>query len=565
MKIGIVEKLLINACEKRSVTKKQLVSSYVSLFLAFTLIVTTTVAWFTSKDTATLSSSSITMNGTAGLRVNNGEDLTGTIALPKNVKLSEASSIDGRNMFFPTTGSFEDNTADMLFREGNVSDKNTSYYYKTFELSSDSGNTDVFIKDYHVQIGDVIYSTSLQGSSDKIAPLRIALITDSAKAPIVIDPSAGLKNYVNKYRAVASADDQGVPVTAESNSTSFADYFYATANPIFSLDENERLDVTVVIWLEGGDRITDNGDQKNNLNEYIGKNVSLEINFETNWEHMDIVRFVDNTVGDTDTSVRHWVDTDGCLVTLTYKDLKTQEQKTVNMVKSSNYEQDHTWTAALPQNVITDIRFNRYNPKAKEVWNAWYTQSNVNSIYPDQNHRNLQTSRIKEENEVKYRCLTYEAQGGNGHATSVAYRPYPCKGYWIVDRYSVEIEEIETPTTPTSPTNPPTDPPTKPPTDPPATSASVKVSCTDNGKWAKGKLYLVIENNGVEREVEIDSSSEAYYQSDGVEVHTGDKIVKLKNAKGNTITVSYTITSSNVGNNITIEIFNDGSGANIRS
>lgn len=161
----------------------------------------------------------------------------------------------------------------------------------------------------------------------------------------------------------------------------------------------------MVAWLEGGDLIKKGENKGSICQNFVGKSVSMFINFETNWDNMDNIEFVDDTKGDVDTSVRHWINTNNCIVTMSYTDAKTGKQKTLVMVKSPNYDTDYTWKAALP--------------------------SGVNNMYTDQIVKGLEETRVKTGSDGKqYRCVRYVATGGNKYQTTEKYRPYPCAGHW---------------------------------------------------------------------------------------------------------------------------------------
>lgn len=443
----LIQDFLIKKSQNIKVDRKKLFTSYVSLFLVSAVLITATFSWFTQKDSASLDTTAITLNATAGMRVNSGDELSGQIKLADNLKLAEASSVDGRNMYFPASESFTTTTSDMFFREGNAGDKNVKYYYKDFTLTSDSGDTDVYVKDFLVQVGDNVYSTDLQENNTQTTvdcPIRIAFILDSSEAPIVIDPTAALDQYATTYEAVSNTANDGTPIISESKAHSFARYYYFNNTPIFTIKDGEQLDVTMVAWLEGGDLIKNGSNQGSICQNFVGQSVSIMVNFETNWDNMDTIEFVDDTVGDNDTSVKHWINTDNCIVTMSYIDPKTGRQKTLAMQKSANYETDYTWKAALPSSVITNIRFNRYDPKTATVWNAWYTQVGIESIYPDMDtevKKIIQEYRTKKLDDGNtYRSLRYVARGGNGQGEAEAYRPYPCKGEWIFNSEYIKPE-----------------------------------------------------------------------------------------------------------------------------
>ena len=151
MKIKNVISKLHNSYGCKRISSRRISTSYISLFLVVLLITTTTVSWFTIADSAKVNSDAFTMESSSGLRVNDGEDLKNHIRLD-DLLLAEASSVDGRNMYFPLEGNFSSTTTNMTFREGNVGDRNKLYAYKDFTLKGDSGVTNVYIKSYSIKV-----------------------------------------------------------------------------------------------------------------------------------------------------------------------------------------------------------------------------------------------------------------------------------------------------------------------------------------------------------------------------------------------------------------------------
>ena len=91
------------------------------------------------------------------MRVNKGEEIRNTITV-KDAKLKEASSVDGRNMFFPVDRGYgvegqSVDTSEMKFREGTVGDKNNGYIYSDFTLTGQTGGqVEVYVKSYKVEV-----------------------------------------------------------------------------------------------------------------------------------------------------------------------------------------------------------------------------------------------------------------------------------------------------------------------------------------------------------------------------------------------------------------------------
>lgn len=417
--------------------RKSLLIVYVSLFLAVILFASATFSWFVYFDTATIESNEFTMNASTGLRVNEGESITNVITID-NMVLSEASSVDGRNMYFPLSGNYTSETEHMLFREGTVGDQNSLYAYKNFTLQADSDFTYIYVKDYEITVGDQVFNGSTEIEYDENGtphnlkqqekcPIRLAFIQDSADTPTVIDPTALIKSYTNSYNAVSSTTN-GVPLLTVSDANPFSEYYYVAGSPIFSLVGTDELDITLVVWLEGTGE---------NFEAYAGKPVSVKVELESNVSYMETIYFVDG-------SAEKWISHGDCFVTMTYKDIKSKDSngnpvsRTVVMSKSTDYA--NTWQAALPNYVVTDITFNRLNPAKMEIWNAWYTKAGVNN--ETAKDTSMQGVILEETREVtpgdsSERYTTYTIVRSNGYGdvgTSDPDREWkrlsPGEGYW---------------------------------------------------------------------------------------------------------------------------------------
>lgn len=456
--------------DNRLLGRKKLAISYVSLFLVFTLVLVTTVAWFTVKDTASINSQAFSLESSAALRVNDGQEDLSNHLVVKDFKLEEASSVDGRNMFFPSEGNFKDSTSAMKFREGTVGDRNKTYVYKDFKLNADSDMTNVYIKGYNITItsadGNVL--GKFDGSTEIIrddkgvpvdqkvydpCPLRLAFITDSSKTPVVIDPSALIDAHAKNYNAVSSTNMNGSPATKLSSCKTFSDFYFYSGESLFTLLGQKPLDVTLVAWFEGA------YEDQSVYDKYAGASVTIDVELESNYNDMEAITFIDKTRGD-DGNEKPWIKTDDCIVTMQYKDTDTT-QKTVVMKDLGEVNGYNTWTAALPKDVTTDISFFRFSTTNNIIYNSWHTKKDVNGeLSPtaqgwiDDNVDNkdlypLQENRIVNGN----RSLVYTARRGNGYSKTdnTAQRLSPCIGYWDYSPGGSTVETtVPSATTPTS-------------------------------------------------------------------------------------------------------------------
>lgn len=457
---------------------KKVTTSYVALFLVLSIFAVSTFSWFTIRDTATIDSDPFSLESAAGMRVNKGEEIRNTITV-KQAKLKEASSVDGRNMFFPVDRGYGDkgqsvDTSEMKFREGTVGDKNNGYIYGDFTLTGQTGGqVEVYVKSYKVQVHnrntnkDEVYDGATHITVDNNSkpstylayqnpcPIRIAFIRNSAEASTVIDPTAIIDNYADECQAVSSVNSLGSATTTKAKGRSFSDYYFGTGAPLFTLDGLKSQNITMVAWLEATGE---------NCDAYEGQDVSITVELESNWKDMEYVTFVDKTKGDADndqdTELR-WVGNAGCFLVMTYYDENFQNPKSVVMSESkSDGIKPIEWIAYLPKDKITNISFMRYS-KVKEkikldgtndvevgrIYNVWHTTAEVNTWIAanksgngkkaydwslDINKNGLQTYRTDDGTATGNKENTYYAVHGNGYGDTptVAENVAPCIGYW---------------------------------------------------------------------------------------------------------------------------------------
>lgn len=457
---------------------KKVTTSYVALFLVLSIFAVTTFSWFTIRDTATIDSETFSLESAAGMRVNKGEEIRNTITV-KQAKLQEASSVDGRNMFFPVDRGYGDkgqsvDTNEMKFREGTVGDKNNGYIYSDFTLTGQTGGqVEVYVKSYKVEVKnkntgntevyDGATHITVDGNSkpstylayQNPCPIRIAFIRNSAEASTVIDPTAIIDNYADECQAVSSVNSLGSATTTKAKGRSFSDYYFGTGAPLFTLDGLKSQNITMVAWLEATGE---------NCDAYEGQDVSITVELESNWKDMEYVTFVDKTKGDADndqnTELR-WVGNAGCFLVMTYYDENFANPKSVVMSESkSDGNKPIEWIAYLPKDKITNISFMRYS-KVKEkikldgtndvevgrIYNVWHTTADVNTWIAanksgngkkaydwslDINKNGLQTYRTDDGTATGNKENTYYAVHGNGYGDTptVAENVAPCIGYW---------------------------------------------------------------------------------------------------------------------------------------
>lgn len=515
-----MQKAVLALSDNRLLGRKKLAISYVSLFLVFTLVLVTTMAWFTVKDTENINSQTFSLESSAALRVNDGEEDLSNHIVVKDFKLEEASSVDGRNMFFPSEGNFSDSTSAMKFREGTAGDRNKTYVYKDFKLNADSGMTNVYIKGYNITVVSADGKTVLgkfDGSTeikydgetpvDQVVydkcPLRLAFITDSSKTPVVIDPSALIDAYARNYNAVSSVNSSGAATTQQSSCKTFSDFYFYSGESLFTLMGQDPLDVTLVAWFEGA------YEDQSVYDKYAGASVTIDVELESNYDDMEAITFVDDTVGD-DGTTGPWIidekNPNSCIVTMQYTDTD-KTKKTVVMRHIKTDSGLNAWTAALPKNVTTDISFFRFSTENNVIYNSWHTRAGINEGLNDIvkdwiGNYPLQESRIVNGT----RSLTYTAKRGNSYRKveetdpdKTKKRLSPCVGYWDYNSSGSTVETTApSPTTPTSGGGSSEDP---------EINTGVYLNIPDTKQWLRNYLtsgtyepYVIYNYNGKKSE-----------------------------------------------------------------
>ena len=459
--------------------RRGIVKAYVSLFLVMLLALVTTYAWFTAKEDVRIHTQAFQMSGSDNIHDSQFQTLQTEIIIP-SFNLEEASSVDGRNIYFPA--SFNNNVSDnndsnmktqteeMVYREGNAGDKNKLYAYASTDVSASGVNTNVWIKGYKVSLKnptnntETVYRDEMELDYENgvpirqkfpdSCPVRIAVIDDSGHTPKIFDPSAKVKSehYVTNTDAIYSITTEGSARTRKTKLDAFSSYYYGTGNPLFVVEAGHKINVTVVAWLEG---------THPHAADYCGQELYVELEIETNVSDMEYVYLHDWTVGDSENDISsanyasaqtrtsgHWLAGDS-LVAMSYYDTVAETYKTTIMTVDG-YDTTYggaVFKAAIPKYVITNISFYRLNDSYTDnihyglIFNSWHTRQGVN----DQLNNNIRNAGWKVLGDLaesrKIGSITYShyfAIRGNGYGVvphneideNFAMWLSPCIGYW---------------------------------------------------------------------------------------------------------------------------------------
>lgn len=511
---------------------KKAAYSYISLFLVALLVLTASYSWFTRKSNVTINSEEMTLDTSNGLRVNDGENVSNHISVDDFV-LDEASSLDGRNLYFPASGNYVaidslEKQKNMLFREATNGDKNKRFLYKTFTLHGDSDYTNVYIRGYNIAVSEpnggntlveyngsteIIYENGKPVSQaiQKKCPIRVAFITDSSETPIMLDPSAVIKQHARNYNVVADTNDVGSPTIQKTQADAFATYYGMIGKPIVTIPKDKPVEVTMVAWLEGG--LDDDGNSE--AQKYAGKSISIDVEIESNWTDMDMVYFEDETLGDNGVKMQWISATDSadeskhCVVVMSYLESDTGFEKTVVMeemeyVKHNNVDCCVKWRAPLPKNVKTNIYFYRLALNNNTIYNSWITRKGVNDSLNSTVTGWIGAKKLEEDRGTS---TTYTAERGNGYGetSDMTERLSPCVGYWNGGGSTGGGTTTSSTSGGTQPTQPTTPLPT-------TVKAGIYLNIPESLNWIRNdlsnsgnyKMYAVF-SNGTESEMTYDN------------------------------------------------------------
>lgn len=279
-------------------TMRQLIMSVISLVIAAVVLTTATFSWFSIK-TSDLEATNFKLDCGKGLRVNDSG--TTELSFSKiDSTLVPASSVDGRNLFFPTDGSdFSKITSQMTFRSANVGDKNFNYIQIDFKLTAQQNHTALYINDVDdngVEKTSLKVKAGSEYSVSQAAALRSALWCSTAEegvpnTPIVFNPTS----KTVRTAAVSDIDRSTGAYVADGRQVahSFSEYAFG-GKPVATLEKGVETSFSYIVWLEGTDPKC--------TNKISNKDIEIKLAFSTSWDKTQNIRFKDETNG-------HWINT----------------------------------------------------------------------------------------------------------------------------------------------------------------------------------------------------------------------------------------------------------------
>lgn len=359
----------------------KLIRSVVALGLILTLLITATYTWLSNSTSTKMDASEfITISADAGLNMNYGygDNNQGTMEIPKDCVLTECSSTDGKNLFFPLSAYGSDGDRDFtdgieyvddfIYREATGLDKNRKYISLDLELSSETDSSVWLSKESYIK-----NKSTTQTSANAV---RIAFIEKEVEGKsVVFDNSPlkadSLKNFdADHYKPIGYINRDGTgPSTVkkeEYRPHAFNEYTSNNSdkNVLFNLKAGITKHITVNIWLEGTD--PDCTTSVLNIDD-----LDILVKFTTSYEATDLYYFKDYTL-------EEWVEDDNSYICAVDANININDIKSTDLIPfdpSNNYENgDLTWFGEIPAH-ISNVRFLRLNPDnvnaSHEEWNYW--------------------------------------------------------------------------------------------------------------------------------------------------------------------------------------------------
>lgn len=388
---------------KRFTLTSQVLRGMIALLLILAALLNITYAWLMKGQESDLGTNGFLSVTADGLIM---KDLDGNVhdELPLFSKLSECTSTDGRNIYFPLTSDYT------TFRRADANDRNTKYIELEFTLTSDD-RTDVWVSN----------ESYIFGAAADAIRLSIDCLEDDSD-PHVFDAS---EEYVfpgdNEHEINGGVIDDaiicdGVTLHGMPDVKPLSRSFFSTGKDGASGDEQVKLmtiepgaikTIVVKVWLEGRDsdcnnRVYNSGEIQIHFKFSTGIDDPKTLKFSdftfepwvylTKQKNSDLFRkfFVDSN--DIETAYNEFIA--GCeSVALRRVFLRDKITNTMYaMYRSVGTEASvggqsvfYQWTVTVPASV-TNVEFVRLNhlngsPEEREYWNAGSTYSDTSKLW----------------------------------------------------------------------------------------------------------------------------------------------------------------------------------------
>lgn len=370
------------AIASRKITKKQLLLSVVSLILALLILVSATYCWYTlAKGVG--EGKNINLTAGNGLRVNDLGDTTQKFK--DDSVLLPASSVDGRNLFFPTDGTdFSTETTKMTFRSANAGDRNYDYVQLDFNLTAEANYTSIYLDkstSLKIEVPDDASDAYRAAAAKAEKALRTAIYYEGMDKPVVftsqmnpcsVDAVKDIDRTTGRF--LESSTQVAVP---------FKDYSYGK-NQLAMLNQGETRPFSLIIWLEG----TDSNCTSANV---MLKQLVLNLKFTTSWDNTVDIIFEDssyssvsayNSSGTKEYNVKKLLDDhpEYSLVLNYNNDSHKINNMKFTMQKVSSDQNNKKWKCSIPDNAYSDLKFMILDGANNEICSWTQTTNNGSTL-----------------------------------------------------------------------------------------------------------------------------------------------------------------------------------------
>lgn len=347
--------------KKGNSRRKKLCLSIVSLILALMVLCSATYCWYVLSQ-GEGEGNNVSLDVGQGLRVNDLGSAFKTIS--DNSYLLPASSVDGRNLYFPADGNdFSTVTDKLTYRTANAGDRNYDYVQLDFNLTAEANYTGIYLdKDtsLSIKVPNDASSEYREACEKAQKAIRCAIYYEKMDNPVVFNA----QNNPSSVNAVSEIDrTTGRFVDSEQQvAVPFKDYTYGKRQ-LAMLNQGETRPFSLIIWLEGTD--------ENCVSSSVMlKQLVLSLKFTTTWDNKETIKFIDSTSG---TPVKSFLDDHpGYSLMLDYTDSSKEiEHLKFTMYKSSTDNSNNTWYCNIPGIAYHDLTFQLVNDATGTAEYSW--------------------------------------------------------------------------------------------------------------------------------------------------------------------------------------------------
>lgn len=413
-------------------SKNNLIISIVALLECVLLLAITTYSWIESASSLrikTNSSVKIADSLNYEYTINSSKplvDLSSYFSNTAYFSFAQASSADGKTMFIQRTVTNDDGTKSYVYRKGDTTDYNTTYYNIDFQVVNETKNTVnyYFSKDY----------TSMFSFAEDI-PTGYADYVDAFlgafRVAITVNGSTEIYSKTGStYNAVSGFDTD---ITTDSVTTkSFANYAFNSqdnednSNYLFQVTDGAKSDINIKIWFECND--TNFVDLKDDVKSaLLGADVKINLVFNNAESSFKTFRFNDytNSILDDDTSGKTMYFYDGAVA---YPMTKVAEQTNSDYIEwATCNEKGNVWSTISDEIVI------KLNSNDNGCY-FYYGTVDSNGA-PDADYTWNVPSVTTDYNSFTYNALSITPTSANNTFTGVGYwDSTPIKAVQFVDK-----------------------------------------------------------------------------------------------------------------------------------